>query len=76
MLESVAMTPRIDTKKIVTISTAIKKLKISRQAAWDAVASGRLETVEIDDVTFVTLKSVQQYLKTRRPRGPKPKRKN
>jgi hypothetical protein len=74
MLESVAMTPRIDTNKIVTIATAAKQLKISRQAAWDAVASGRLKTVDIDGVQFVTLKSVQEYLKSRRPRGPKPKR--
>jgi hypothetical protein len=75
MLESVAMTPRIDTNKIVTIATAAQQLTISRQAAWEAVANGRLKTVEIDGVTFVTLKSVQQYLKTRRPGGPKSKRK-
>ncbi len=68
------MAPRIDTSKIVTVATAAKQLKISRQAAWDAVASGRLETVDIDGVQFVTLKSVQEYLKSRRPRGPKPKR--
>lgn len=70
------MTPRIDTTKVVTVSTAANQLKISRQAAWDAVANGRLKTVDIDGVTFVTLKSVQQYLKTRRPGGPKSKRKN
>ena len=76
MLESVAMTPRIDTRKIVTIPTAAKQLKISRQAAWEAVANGRLKTVDIDGVTFVTVTSVQQYLKTRRPGGPKSKRKD
>ncbi len=70
------MTPRIDTTKIVTIATAATQLKISRQAAWDAVANGRLKTVDIDGVTFVTLRSVQRYLKTRRPGGPKSKREN
>ena len=74
MLESVAMTPKIDTRQIVTITTAAKQLKISRQATWEAVASGRLKTVDIDGVTFVTLESVEQYLKTRRPGGPKSKR--
>ena len=76
MLQSVAMTPRIDTNKIVTIATAAKQLKISRQAAWEAVANGRLITVDIDGVTFVTVTSVQQYHKTRRPGGPKSKRKD
>ena len=76
MLESVAMTPRIDTSKIVTIATAAQQLKISRQAAWEAVANGRLKTVDIDGVTFVTVNSVQHYLKTRRPGGPKSKRKS
>jgi hypothetical protein len=68
------MTPKIDTRQIVTIATAAKQLKISRQAAWEAVANGRLKTVDIDSVTFVTVTSVQQYLKTRRPGGPKSKR--
>jgi predicted DNA-binding protein (UPF0251 family) len=70
------MAPRIDTSKIVTIATAAKQLNISRQAAWQAVANGRLKTVEIDGVTFVSVKSVQQYLNTRRPGGPKSKRKD
>jgi hypothetical protein len=75
MIPTPDMTPRIDTNKIVTIATAAKQLKISRQAAWEAVASGRLKTIDIDGVQFVTLKSVQEYLKSRRPRGPKPTRK-
>jgi hypothetical protein len=70
------MTPRIDTDKVLTIASAAKQLKISRQAAWDAVAKGRLKTVDIDGVTFITLGSIQKYLKTRRPGGPKSKRKS
>ena len=39
------MTPKIETRQIVTIATAAKQLKISRQATWEAVANDRLKTV-------------------------------
>lgn len=69
------MTPRIESEKLITFSTAAKQLKISRQAVWDAVDKGRLKSVEIDGVPFVTKESVKRYKKNRRPGGPKPKHK-
>ena len=71
-----AMTPRIriDTDEVMTVADAARALKISRQAAWDAVGNGRLKTIEVAGVTFVTRKSVDDYRKTRRPGGPKPKK--
>ena len=68
------MTPKIDTRKVMTVADAARSLKISRQAAWLAVGNGRLKTVEVGGLTFVTKQSVDQYRKNRRPRGPKPKR--
>jgi len=70
------MTPRIDTSQVVTIATATKRLSTSRQAVWEAITRGRLKTVDVAGVTFITLKSLEDYLKTRRPwGGPKSKRK-
>jgi hypothetical protein len=74
MLTLPAMTPKVDTRSLLTVAAAAKELNISRQAAWEAVDNGRLKKVEIAGVTFVTKKSIQQYRKTRRPGGPKPKR--
>ena len=68
------MTPRIDTSKVMTVAAAAAELKISRQAVWLAISKGRLKTVAIGGVTFVSKQSLQQYLKTRRPGGPKSKR--
>ena len=65
------MTPRIDTRKVMTVADAARSLKISRQAAWLAVGNGRLKKVEVGGLTFVTQQSVEQYRKTRKPRGPK-----
>ena len=76
MLDSAAMTARIDTRKVMTVADAARALNISRQAAWLAVRNGRLKTVEVGGVTFVTQQSVQEYRKTRRPGGPKSKRKS
>jgi hypothetical protein len=75
MLDSAAMTPKIDTRKVMTVANAARALKISRQAAWLAVGNGRLKTIEVGGLTFVTQQSVNQYRKTRRPGGPKSKRK-
>jgi hypothetical protein len=68
------MTPKVDTRTLLTIAAAAEQLKISRQAAHEAASKGRLKSVDISGVTFVTKKSVREYLKTRRPGGPKPKR--
>jgi predicted DNA-binding protein (UPF0251 family) len=38
----------------LTIAAAAKQLRISRQALWQAIAQGRLTTVNIDGVIFVT----------------------
>jgi hypothetical protein len=40
---AVEMTPKIDTGKVMTIASAAAQLKISRQAASQAAANGRLE---------------------------------
>lgn len=69
------MTPTIDTRKVMTVADAARALKISRQAAWLAVSNHRLKTVKVGGVTFVTTQSVKEYRKTRRPGGPKSKRK-
>lgn len=76
MVSSETMAPTIDTRKVMTVANAARALKISRQAAWLAVANGRLKTVAVGGVTFVTTQSVKEYSKTRRPGGPKPKRKS
>jgi hypothetical protein len=68
------MAPMIDTRTLKTIPTAAARVKISRQGVYNAIAAGRLDTIEIDGVLFVTESSLRQYEKTRRPRGPKPKR--
>jgi hypothetical protein len=59
----------------MTVADAARALNISRQAAWLAVANGRLKTVAVGGLTFVTHKSVEEYRKTRHPGGPKQKRK-
>ena len=69
------MTPRIDTRKVMTVADAARSLKISRQAAWLAVGNGRLKTVKVGGLTFVTKQSVEQYRKNRHPGGPKSKKK-
>ena len=74
MLESVAMTPSIDTRKVMTPAEAARRLNISRQAVWLAISKKRLTKVDVGGVTFVTTESVQQYKKTRHPGGPKSKK--
>jgi hypothetical protein len=73
VISSEAMTPTIDTRQVMTVADAARALKISRQAAWLAVGKGRLQTIEVGGVTFVTQQSVKEYRKTRHPGGPKPK---
>jgi len=46
--------PRIDTRQVLTIAAAAKELRISRQALWQAIGKGRLTTVDIGGVIFVT----------------------
>jgi hypothetical protein len=69
------MTPRIDTRKVMTPAEAARRLDISRQAVWLAISKERLTKVDVGGVTFVTTESVQQYKKTRHPGGPKLKNK-
>jgi hypothetical protein len=64
---------KIDTKKLRSVPTAAARLKMTRSGVYDAIAAGRLDSIEIDGISFVTESSLERYLKTRRPRGPKPK---
>ena len=74
MLESLAMTPSIDTRKVMTPAEAARRLKISRQAVWLAISKKRLTKIDVGGVTFVTTESVRQYRKTRHAGGPKSKK--
>jgi hypothetical protein len=65
------MTPKVDTRTLMRIAAACKRLRISRQALYEALGKSRLKTVDIGGVPFVTKKSVEEYLKTRHPGGPK-----
>ena len=68
------MTPKIDTGKLVTISTAAKLLKISRTAVYKAIKRDRLTTVEIGGVLFINRADLPKYRKSKSVGG-RPKKK-
>ncbi|HWP59037.1 MAG TPA: helix-turn-helix domain-containing protein [Candidatus Acidoferrales bacterium] len=60
---------------LLTVRMAAEYLGCSRQAVWDAVKRRRLETVQVGKVVLITRASVARYRKTRRPGGPRRRRK-
>ena len=74
MVFSGAMTPRIDTEKLITVNTAAKLLKISRMGVYKAIQRGRLATVEIDGVLFINRPDIPRYRQSKSVGG-RPKKK-
>jgi excisionase family DNA binding protein len=76
MLDSAAMTPRVDTEKLVTVTEAAKLLKISRAGVYNAIYRGKLAPVEIGGVVFVSRSDIPKYKKSKslggRPKKKKP----
>jgi excisionase family DNA binding protein len=74
MLDSPTMTPKVDTEKLVTVSTAAKILKISRAGVYKAIERGRLEALEIGGVLFINRTNLPSYRKSKSVGG-RPKKK-
>lgn len=54
---------------LIPQSFAAKVLGVSRQRVWDLVQADRLETVEVNGVTWVTENSVIAYAQSERKAG-------
>jgi excisionase family DNA binding protein len=67
--------PSDNLKSFVTVSMAAGYLKSSRQAVWDGIKRNRLETVRVGRLVLISRRSLTRYKKTRRPGGPRKKKK-
>jgi excisionase family DNA binding protein len=74
MLDSAAMTPKIDTKKLVTVSTAAKMLKIGRNGVYKAIQRGKLTAIQIGGIRFINRSDLPKYQKAKSVGG-RPKKK-
>lgn len=62
--------PRKSPSDLLTVPQAAKYLGISRQAVWEAIKKGRLETLRFGHVSLIPRASAAAYKKTRHPGGP------
>jgi excisionase family DNA binding protein len=74
MLDSPAMTPRVDTEKLLTVPQAAQILKISRAAIHKAIKRGRLPHIELGGVFLIQRADLTKYKKTKSVGG-RPKKK-
>jgi excisionase family DNA binding protein len=74
MITSPAMTPKIDTGKLVTVPQAAKLLKVTRAAIHKAIKRGRLQHIDIGGVFLLQKKDLAKYKKTKSVGG-RPKKK-
>ena len=76
MLDSAAMTPKVDTEKLVTVTEAAKLLKIGRMGVHQAIQRGRLPAIKLGGVLFIDRSDLPKYRKSKsvggRPKKKKP----
>ena len=74
MLDSAAMTPKVDTQKLVTVTEASKLLKVGRMGVYQAIQRGRLAAIKIGGVLFINRSDLPKYQKSKSVGG-RPKKK-
>jgi excisionase family DNA binding protein len=65
MLNYAPVTPRIDTKKLISVSSAAELLGITRAGIYKALKRKRLTTVDIDGVKFIKRSDLAKYTQSK-----------
>ena len=65
MLDYGPVTPRIDTKKLISVSSAAEFLGITRAGIYKALKRKRLTAIDIDGVKFIKRSDLAKYTATK-----------